>query len=135
MKVSVDYDGTLNRFETLQDYVKELIANNIEVYICTARYEDGSKNAFWGNASNNDLYDTALGCGIPFSNIIFTNMEEKSSYLEKLQPLWHLDDDDYIIKEINDLSTIKCFDVKNKYWKFYCESLIDIKTFIKILNK
>ena len=126
MRVSVDYDGTLNRFETLQDYVKELIANNIEVYICTARYEDGSRNTFWGNASNNDLYDTALGCGISFSNIIFTNMEEKSSYLEKLQPLWHLDDDDHIIGEVVENSSIPCIDIKYRYWKYYCELLLKI---------
>lgn len=135
MIVSIDYDGTISTSEAVRDYAKELIARGIDVYICTARYEDGSKNAYWGNASNSDLFTIAEECGIPFSNIIFTNMEDKSSYLEKLQPVWHLDDDDYIIEEINDSSTIKCFDVKNKYWKFYCESLIYIKTFIKILNK
>lgn len=126
MKVSIDFDGTLNRFETLQDYAKELITQGVDVWICTARYEDGTKNAYWGNTSNDDVYNMAKELGIPFSNIVFTNMEEKSSYLEQMQPVWHLDDDDHVCGEIIENSSIPCIDVKNRSWRYYCDLLIKI---------
>ena len=126
MKVSFDFDGVLSTKESVRNYAKELINHGIEVWICTARYEDGSKNAFWGNTSNDDLYDTALKCGIPFSNIIFTNMEDKSSYLEKLKPLWHLDDDGYILRDIHENSSIRPIDVYSTTWKEQCEELLNI---------
>ena len=126
MKISFDFDGVLSTCETVRDYAKKLIAQDIDVWICTARYFDGNKNALWGNASNDDVYNIAKELGIPFSNIIFTNMEDKSSYLEKLQPVWHLDDDDYICGEIIENSSIPCIDVKHRSWRYYCDLLIKI---------
>ena len=120
MKVSIDFDGTITK-SAVYDYAKELIARDIDVWICTARYEDGTKNAFWGNTSNNDLYNVAKELGIPLSNIIFTNMEDKSSYLDKLKPAWHLDDDFSVLEEIRDNSSIMCVNVHNYDWQYYCE--------------
>ena len=125
MRVSFDYDGTLNRYDAVVAYAKELVGRGIDVWICTARYFEGSENFLWGKTSNDDIYTIARECVIPISNIIFTNMKDKSSYLTEMQPIWHLDDDDYIIGEVRENSLITAIDVKSPSWKYDCEAYID----------
>ena len=89
-KVSFDFDNTLSRTDIdIQDYVKELISRNIEVYICTCRLT--CERSTIRNA-NEDLFLISEKLGIKRENIIFTNFENKSEYLKDKDVKFHIDD-------------------------------------------
>jgi hypothetical protein len=93
-KVSFDFDGTLSRID-VQNYAKSII-DKAELWITTSRFEDVSRYDF--NATHADLYDIAERVGIPKDRIIFTNMTEKVYILDGRAFVWHLDDDRFELK-------------------------------------
>jgi hypothetical protein len=85
MKVSFDYDGTLDQEEVL-DYAKELIETGHELWIVTMRHanrKDGNK----------DIYSLAQDLDVPESRIIFTEGKLKAEWFgNKSGFAFHLDD-------------------------------------------
>jgi hypothetical protein len=96
MKVSFDYDNTLERFE-VQQIALAFLKTNAEVWIVTSRHEKSLNNSV--------LLATADAIGIPRSRILFTNYELKADYLDSFTI--HFDDDVVEIEEILS-SGIKC---------------------------
>lgn len=119
-KVSFDFDSTLSR-DKIQEYAKSLIGRGLEVWICTSRFSPkNAPNKEW----NDDLFGVADRLGILRSNIIFTNMIDKSEFLSK-EFIFHLDDDSYEINCINregKTTGISCFG--NSTWEMKCDRLI-----------
>lgn len=93
IKVSFDYDGTLQKRE-IQQYAEELIKNGIDVWLVTTRYDDNHKHLYIGTSNdvNLQLHDDCNLIGIPEHKRIFTNMEWKAKTLKEHNFLWHLDD-------------------------------------------
>ena len=81
-KVSFDFDNTLSS-KLVQDYAKSLINKGYEVFILTARYNEMKKSFYVPNPTNEDLFEVAKKVGIKERNIIFTNMENKYTFLNK----------------------------------------------------
>lgn len=128
MRVSFDFDGTLE-FESVQEYAKELIAREIDVWIVTSRFESAEKyNEFFGTTYkvdivNKHLYEVALDLHIPSSNIFFTNMLLKYNFFKNNEDFaWHLDDNFEETKEINRKTKVRGIDIfANRDWKSDCE--------------
>jgi hypothetical protein len=122
-KVSVDYDGTLDR-EDVQAYIRELIARGVIVWVCTARLSPkNAHNSQWNDA----MFKVTDGLGIPREHIIFTNYEKdwknKSEFLKGKGFTWHLDDDNIelsFIKTDTEIKPIYLF--ANPDWKRDCEN-------------
>ena len=135
MKVSFDFDGTLDRI-SVQKYAKFLIDIGIDVYITTKRYEKpedyseefckhyGIKNVL---NEHNNLFEVAKELNIPFENIHFMNMEDKSTYLKDKDFIWHLDDDPIDIKDINQNSDVIGISCAGSNWAHKCNKLINGK--------
>jgi len=120
-KVSFDFDGVLDS-EYIQEYAKELISRNVEVWICTARPgpEDAPNEEY-----NDDLFQVVEDINISEENIIFTNKEDKSTFLNDNGFRWHLDDCWITCKDINrntDLLGITNFGSAS--WKSKCEKYL-----------
>ena len=94
-KVSFDWDGTGDRAD-VQNLIKEFIAMGADVYICTFRtkeYNDALHRIVdKSTPANSDLYKATDELGIPRENIIFTEMDDKSKFLDD-SFVFHLDDD------------------------------------------
>lgn len=94
-KVSFDWDGTGDRAD-VQNLIKEFIAMGADVYICTFRTKEYNDALFKivdkSTPANSDLYKATDELGIPRENIIFTEMEDKSKFLDD-SFVFHLDDD------------------------------------------
>jgi len=121
MKVSFDFDSTLSRTD-VQEFAKTLIDDGLDVWICTSRLcPEKAPNNEW----NDDLFKVANELGIPKSNVIFTNYENKAEHLTD-DFIWHLDDDWIELKEINrQRKTVGVSVFGNSVWKQKC---------LKILN-
>ena len=66
-KVSFDFDSTLSK-DKIEDFAKELLDKGFEVWIVTTRKDnDNAPSTHW----NDDLFNTAIRCGIDFKNIHF----------------------------------------------------------------
>lgn len=135
MKVSFDFDGTLER-ESVQKYAKELINNGIEVWIVTSRLttENYIKQYFTsqynGELANKDLYDVAKELGIPESRIHFTNFQMKSDFLKDKNFVWHIDDDWCENRDIlKNAQPTKAINAIGPNWKGKCEKVL--KKYIK----
>lgn len=94
-KVSFDWDGTGDRAD-VQNLIKEFIAMGADVYICTFRTKEYNDALFKivdkSTPANSDLYKATDELGIPRENIIFTEMDDKSKFLDD-SFVFHLDDD------------------------------------------
>lgn len=94
-KVSFDFDGTGDRAD-VQNLIKEFIAMGADVYICTFRTKEYNDALFKivdkSTPANSDLYKATDELGIPRENIIFTEMDDKSKFLDD-SFVFHLDDD------------------------------------------
>jgi len=122
-KISFDFDSTLSRPD-IQDFVKELTRKDVEIWICTSRFEDGIDET--GKNWNKDLFLVAKNLDIPIERIIFTNWKDKKDYLENIDFLIHLDDDYVELDKINKYTKTKGISVTNTtQWK---------KKVLKILN-
>ena len=130
MKVSFDFDGTLE-IPSVQEYAKELIRRNVEVFVTTSRFGDEEKyKKFFHtttnvDVTNNDLYEITDGLGIPREKITFTNMEDKWQYLENKGFRFHLDDDWIENEMINERRVTKGINFfGNPHWQSECERQI-----------
>lgn len=121
VKVSFDFDSTLD-IEKVQEYAKDLIKRNFEVWICTSRlHADKAPNKEW----NDDLFQVAKHVGIKNEHIMFTNLNLKSEFIKDKGILWHLDDDTIELDFIN--NETKCIGVergRKNNWHKECETII-----------
>jgi hypothetical protein len=128
MKVSFDFDSTLSRRD-VQEFAKDLVKSNHEVWIVTSRYDNESmKNIknFLGNKNQNDvLFKVADYCGIGRERIVFTCMRPKADFLMGKGFRFHLDDDQVEIEDILETGD-PCvpIQVENPGWKQKCLDLI-----------
>jgi hypothetical protein len=129
-KCSFDFDGTLEIL-IIQEYAKELIEREIEVWIITSRYnvENYAKNykmdPEYAYLANRDLFEVAEKLQIPEERIHFTNMRDKWEFIENRGFLWHLDDDWIENEMINSRTLTKGIDLfDNETWKKQCDSEI-----------
>lgn len=121
MKVSFDYDGTLDR-KDVQGFCRKLIRQGVvEVWVCTMRTKEYNdvlyKIADKSTPPNNDLFAVTDDLGIPRERIIFTEMQEKSDFLNGKGFVWHLDDDWTVLKDLELNSDVKGIDVRKSFWK------------------
>lgn len=130
MKVSFDFDGTLER-QSVQKYASELISRGIEVWIVTSRFdiENYSKQYFTSIESatlaNRDLFEVAKQLEIPNDRIHFTNMMNKWRFFEDKDFIWHLDDDWIEVREIDRKTKTRGISYFNSpNWKSKCEKTI-----------
>ncbi|MFW6311345.1 MAG: hypothetical protein ACOC1K_03825 [Nanoarchaeota archaeon] len=134
IKVSFDYDGTLE-MTPIKEYAKELVERgNVEVWIVTSRFSnDELYKKFFStttnvNLTNNDLWDDAKYVGIPKERIHFTNMTDKFHFFKENNFLWHIDDDWVENRQILRESKTKAISSFNSpNWKHKCEKILKSK--------
>lgn len=94
MKISFDFDGTLNDFfdgqnnpfkEKVRKIFKQLLKEGFDVCIITRRYDNDDENKV--------VFDVANELGLEKSKIHFTNREWKFKTINDLKVNYHLDDD------------------------------------------
>ena len=113
MKVSFDFDGTLNCL-FIQEYVSSL--TDVEILICTSRLETDD---------NSDLFEISDKLSIKRSNIIFTNMNDKYLYIKDKNILAHVDDCNITLDLINKYTDIKpIYLFGNRNWRQQLNKLI-----------
>ena len=103
MKVSFDYDYTLDR-KDVQRYATELVNLGFDVWVVTSRFDTEtalSRNWTWIEDSNLRLFSVVEKCGIPKEKVVFTNMESKSIYIDGKGFIFHLDDCDIELGDMN----------------------------------
>lgn len=124
MKVSFDFDGTLQR-EDVQQYARELRDRGMDVWIVTTRWDENHKHLYAFNPHIDDLWEVVERLGIPRWKVRFTNMQWKYTYLEDTQFIWHLDDnpEEFERMEIR-CPSIGRVGVWKEDWKEQCEQLI-----------
>lgn len=119
--VSFDYDKTLTEFEVMQ-FAIELVSRGFDVHIVTARHCDANVHKYlqplWRENKNRDLWRSVEQLGIPKENVHFTEFECKVPFLKELNALFHIDDDELQLHEIN-LAKIPCkpFSVLDENWQ------------------
>jgi len=114
--ITIDFDGTLSKPE-IQGYVKDLIQQDIQIFILTSRFDELHKHLFRLNPTLDDLYTVTDSLGIPHKNIFFTNMDSKHNFLEKTKVIAHLDDDDTELWSINEYTNTAGVSVNSNYQK------------------
>lgn len=114
-KISIDFDGTLSR-KDVQKFTKELIELGIDVWVCTFRMTA---------INNDDLFEVTDSLGIPRDNIIFTEMCDKSEFLDDSFIL-HLDDDHYVHYDLRSNTKIKSIDVNKSAYKNKVKRLLGL---------
>jgi hypothetical protein len=120
MKVSFDFDSTLDK-KIVQDYAQSLINKGHDIWICTSRTSPENSKPGW----NDDLFLISDKLGIPRSQIIFCNYEDKSDHLNGKGFLWHLDDDWIELNQINSKTDVIGISVYgNTTWKQKCNKLL-----------
>lgn len=139
MKVSFDFDGTLEH-EEVQQYAKELIKRGIEVWIVTTRYDANHQHkwlrqfpdAEWAliydkhnGDPNHHVWGVAERLGIPKHHVRFTCMEWKWTYLKGTKFVWHLDDNpEEIVHGRANHNDVPMIEVTRDDWKQRCDDLI-----------
>lgn len=127
-KISFDFDGTLTE-KIVQDYAKSLIKKGFDVYVCTFRTKEYNDALYRivdkSKPANSDLYKITDELGIPRKNIIFTEMSDKSEFLDDTF-LFHLDDDWTVINDLESNSKVTPIDVLKPKWKQKCNELLGI---------
>jgi hypothetical protein len=131
IKVSFDFDNTLSK-ESVQNYVRELKDKGYDVWIVTSRYADcsdyfGYKGLILENC-HKDLLTVADKLDIPRNQIIYTNMDSKWKRLLDLPNVkFHLDDDQYELREIQRFTTAKAISVMSSSWIKKCNKILNEK--------
>ncbi|MCA4782338.1 hypothetical protein IF125_08675 [Empedobacter stercoris] len=127
-KVSFDFDGTLTE-KIVQDYAKYLINKGFHIYVCTFRTKEYNDKLFKivdkSTPANNDLYKITDLLKIPRENIIFTEMDLKSKFLDE-SFICHLDDDWTVIKDLEKNSKVNPIDVMQPKWKIQCNEILNL---------
>ena len=128
MKVSFDYDGTLE-FPHVQDYAKKLISEGHEVWVVTTWWDENHRHRYLNIPDLNDLWTVVDNLGIPRWKVRFTCMAWKHTYLDGTQFIWHLDDNPDEIKHarMNGCS-VPIVHVENPNWKLRCDQLLKRET-------
>jgi len=142
MKVSFDFDGTLER-EDVQEYAKTLIKLGVEVWVVTTRYDSNHQHkwlkaypeALWAKITsitngdpNAQLWAVVDKLGIPRYHVRFTCMEYKYKYLDGTKFIWHLDDnpEEFSQAKANNLR-VPMVQVEAHNWREVCERLVKLK--------
>lgn len=150
MKVSFDFDGTLER-EDVQEYAKKLIKLGVEVWVVTTRYDSNHQHKWfkaypeelWAKICSSTTGDPNFGLwgvveklGIPRHHVRFTCMEWKYKYLDGTKFLWHLDDNPEEMDQAkaNHLK-VPMIQVESNTWQEKCDKIIRIKTEELIANQ
>lgn len=133
LKIAIDFDGTLSRPD-VQKYAKELVNRGYEVWIVTRRYKriEDYTNTFciaYGiynlKEQHEYLFTVAEECGIPMERVHYTNMQDKWKFFKDKDFLWHLDDDSYELKDINEYTNTIGISVMGSY-RNKCEQIIKL---------
>lgn len=124
MKVSIDFDGTLDQ-EMVQIYAQDLVNRGTEVWICTFRYDDKHKEMQHPHLDNQKLYKIADKVGIKKDHIIFTNYQNKWRFLKGKGFIWHLDDDPNMLKDIEEFTNVTGVYMHDPTWMGKCERLLN----------
>lgn len=91
MRISFDYDGTLNK-KAYRDIAKIALKDGHEVYVVTARHDDNL----------DDVKKVAEAIGIKLSNVYATNGRDKVDTIKKLRINLHYDNNPDQVKMIKD---------------------------------
>jgi hypothetical protein len=121
-KVSFDFDSTLDR-PKIEEFAKSLVDQGFEVWIVTTRLgPEQAPSARW----NDDLFATATRCGIDPEHIYFTNGADKWLFLQDKEFIFHIDDDSFELKQIQQKikGTAAISSWYNPKWKVKCEKAI-----------
>jgi len=131
--LTVDFDNTLTRLD-VQEYIKELIGIDIDVWVLTMRYDELHKHKWKSSPTNQDLYDVLDKIGLPKHKVIFCNMEgwesgehnAKAKYLRGTNVLLHLDDSERELMSFESCEGNNTVPVQvNKdTWRFDCSLVI-----------
>lgn len=125
MKVSFDFDGTLQRAD-VQEYAKKLIDKGVEVWVVTTRWDENHKHKYANNPTIDDLWEVVDKLGIPKHHVRFTNMEWKYIYLDNTSFAWHLDDNDAELHKAHSYNcTVPMVYVEKHDWEDRCESILN----------
>lgn len=122
--VSFDFDGTLSRSD-VQEYFKELMSRGVDCWVVTSRYDDLHKHLYPNNPTNEDLWKVIDELGLPRHKVMFRNMESKCDFLLCTNIVWHLDDDEYTLDDLNNYTKVIGVDVKDNIWKNLCNNLLE----------
>jgi hypothetical protein len=118
-KVSFDFDSTLDH-KILQDYAKELIERDFEVWVVTTR----------NHALFVDVKEVTDRLKIPSWRVIFTSGSDKWLFFKDWRDdpfIWHIDDDFHECKCINRKESFATKAIEfwnNPSWKEECERII-----------
>ena len=131
IKVSFDFDSTLDR-KPVQEYAKELLErDDVEVWIVTSRFGDDEKyKKFFSTTTNvdltnNDLWEVANELGIPKERVHFTDMMDKWHFFALNDGfLWHLDDDWVENREILNNTKTKAINSLSSSWIAKCKRIL-----------
>lgn len=127
--VTFDFDETLSRSD-VQEYARELIALNVDVWVLTSRYDDIHKHLYPKNPTNEDLYAVTDALKIPRSKIRFQLFRKKSEFLKGTRVLWHLDDDEIELDYIKLNTDVKPIAVYDKDWKEQCDLILHFYNYL-----
>jgi len=133
MKISVDFDKTLSK-NNVQNYVKKLLKEGIEVWVTTARFDDDMVKIHSPHHNNDRLWEVVNKLGIPHERVYFTNMDLKADYLDNQDFIFHLDDD-AIELEFIEKTNIVGVNVQDPNYQQICDKLIEYASKNLIQNK
>ena len=133
MKISVDFDKTLSK-NHVQNYIKRLISEGIEVWVTTARFDDEWVKIHSPYHNNDRLWEVVKKLGIPTERVHFTNMDLKSDYLVNKDFIFHLDDD-AIELEFIEKTNVVGVNVLELSYNITCDKLIEYASKNLIQNK
>lgn len=125
MKVSFDFDGTLSE-QHVQDFARELIAQGVDVWVVTTRWDENHKHRYGFNPTIDDLWEVVDSLGIPRWKVRFTCMKYKHEYLDGTSFIWHLDDnpEEFSKARVHGCS-VPMIQVESGLWKSKCERLLN----------
>lgn len=128
MKVSFDFDGTLDRLD-VQRFAKELIDEGHEAWIVTSRIATEpalAKGWYWVERQNEELYRVAEEVGILRERIVFTEHVDKIKYLKGKGFAFHLDDDEWeLIAIMEDRDKCRPLNINHFEWEHSCRQILN----------
>jgi hypothetical protein len=133
MKVSIDFDKTLSE-NNVQNYVKKLLKEGIEVWVTTARFDDEMVKTHSPYHNNDRLWEVVNKLGIPHERVHFTNMDLKADYLDNKDFIFHLDDDTIELEFIEKTNVVGV-NVQELNYNLICDKLIESYSKNLIQNK
>lgn len=118
MKVAIDFENTLTKFEVFE-FANDLLNEGIEVHVLT------SKIGHIKSDYNKDILKAARGLNIPYANVIFTN-DKRDYFLSHKGYEFYLSDNLIDLQLVDGLvKTVPIFG--NKNWKRECLGLVGCK--------